>query len=99
MLLQNAFSEKLYRFGFDLFVMLVVDMLHEFELGVWKSVFMHLLRMLECLEESKIHELDRRYVLCPDVFYVNHSCLHLDIAKSRHLGGIPFGVFLETHRK
>jgi hypothetical protein len=42
--------------------MLVVDLLHEFELGVWKAVFAQLLRMLECLEESKVHELDRRSV-------------------------------------
>jgi hypothetical protein len=42
--------------------MLVVDLLHEFELGVWKAVFAQLLRMLECLEENKVHELDRRSV-------------------------------------
>jgi hypothetical protein len=41
--------------------MLIVDLLHEFELGVWKAVFMHFLRMLESLEESKLHELNRRY--------------------------------------
>ena len=60
--MQNAFSEKLYPLGFNLFLMLVVDFLHEFELGVWKAVFTHLLHMLECLDKSKIHELDRRYV-------------------------------------
>lgn len=98
-ILQNVFSEKLYPFGFDLFVMLVVDLLHEFELGVWKAVFMHLLRMLEFLEESKIHELDRRYVFFPDALYPICSCSHLDIAKSRHLGGTPFAVSLEMHRK
>jgi hypothetical protein len=27
--------------------MLVVDLLHEFELGVWKALFIHLLRILE----------------------------------------------------
>jgi hypothetical protein len=26
--------------------MLVVDLLHEFELGVWKAVFTHLIRLL-----------------------------------------------------
>jgi hypothetical protein len=39
----------------------VVDLLHEFELGVWKAIFTHLLRMLHSLEESKVHELDRRF--------------------------------------
>lgn len=40
--------------------MLVVDLLHEFELGVWKSLFIHLLRMLECVRPSLLNELDRR---------------------------------------
>jgi hypothetical protein len=26
--------------------MLVVDLMHEFELGVWKSTFMHIIRIL-----------------------------------------------------
>lgn len=26
--------------------MLVVDLMHEFELGVWKSTFIHILRVL-----------------------------------------------------
>jgi len=32
--------------GFDLFPALVVDLLHEFELGVWKMTFTHLIRLL-----------------------------------------------------
>jgi hypothetical protein len=43
-----------------MFSMLVVDLLHEFELGVWKAVFIHLLRILEC--ENQTHHLDRRHV-------------------------------------
>jgi hypothetical protein len=42
--------------------MLVVDLMHEFELGVWKAVFIHLLRILDCQDESLTHELDRRHV-------------------------------------
>ena len=41
--------------------MLVVDLMHEFELGVWKTVFIHLLRILDCHDEGLKHELDRRY--------------------------------------
>jgi hypothetical protein len=40
--------------------MLVVDILHEFELGVWKNLFIHLLRMLNATDKALIHELDRR---------------------------------------
>jgi hypothetical protein len=42
--------------------MLLVDLMHEFELGVWKALFIHLLRMLEALDKTLILKLDRRYV-------------------------------------
>jgi hypothetical protein len=42
--------------------MLLVDLMHEFELGVWKALFIHLLRMLNAMDKSLINELDRRYV-------------------------------------
>jgi hypothetical protein len=36
--------------------------MHEFELGVWKALFIHLLRMLNAADKALVHELDRRYV-------------------------------------
>jgi hypothetical protein len=42
---QNSFVEKLGPFGFDTFRMLVVDFMHECELGTWKAVFIHLIRL------------------------------------------------------
>ncbi|KAF8874231.1 hypothetical protein BD779DRAFT_1476607 [Infundibulicybe gibba] len=43
---RNAFSTRLQEFGFNFYNMFVPDLLHEFELGVWKAVFTHLLRVL-----------------------------------------------------
>ena len=40
--------------------MLVVDLLHEFELGVWKALFIHLLHILDSLTGNILSELDRR---------------------------------------
>ncbi|KDQ54440.1 hypothetical protein JAAARDRAFT_60806 [Jaapia argillacea MUCL 33604] len=40
---KNTFSSKLLLLGFNIFAMLVVDLLHEFEPGVWKGVFAHLI--------------------------------------------------------
>jgi hypothetical protein len=45
--------------------------MHEFELGVWKALFIHLLRMLNAVDKSLVDELDRRYV---DLLWSN---LHL----------------------
>ena len=58
--LQNAFIDKLSPLGFNPFQMLVVDLMHEFELGVWKSLFIHLLRMLDAHDSRLLDELDRR---------------------------------------
>jgi hypothetical protein len=40
--------------------MLVVDILHDFELGVWKALFIHLLRILNSKDKALVNELDRR---------------------------------------
>ncbi|KIM56162.1 hypothetical protein SCLCIDRAFT_29860 [Scleroderma citrinum Foug A] len=61
----NAFSDKLSAFGFNLFAMLVVDLLHEFELSVWKAIFMHLLHILDSFKHGKLHEINRRYRQVP----------------------------------
>lgn len=61
---QNAFSKLLGPLGFDLYPMLVVDLMHEVELGVWKGLFVHLLRILHAIDTTKVIELDRRLVPC-----------------------------------
>ncbi|KAI5821824.1 hypothetical protein K523DRAFT_221291, partial [Schizophyllum commune Tattone D] len=61
---ENAFStfaSELTRFHFNIFEMLVVDIMHEFELGVWKSALTHLIRMLHSLDRSKIMLLNERF--------------------------------------
>lgn len=45
--------------------MLVVDLMHEFELGVWKSTFMHIIRVLCAAVPSgdAVVELNKRQAL------------------------------------
>ncbi|KAI0065337.1 hypothetical protein BV25DRAFT_1799386 [Artomyces pyxidatus] len=59
----NAFSKKLSPFGFNVFDMLLVDLMHEIELGVWKDLFIHLIRLLDAVDKTLKYELDRRYVV------------------------------------
>ena len=40
---RNAFSERLTPLGFHFFSMFVVDLMHDFELGIWKFLFIHLI--------------------------------------------------------
>ncbi|KAG6905263.1 hypothetical protein DXG01_003803 [Tephrocybe rancida] len=60
---KNAFAERLSDLNFDLYSMLVVDLLHEFELGVWQALFIHLIRLLHTLDS--VNELDIRYHQVP----------------------------------
>lgn len=46
--------------------MFVVDLLHEFELGVWKNTFIHLIRMLVAEGGDAIQKFNLRQV---DLFY------------------------------
>jgi hypothetical protein len=61
-LFQNAFSERLFEHGFNFFGMFVPDFLHEFELGVWKAVFTHLIRILHAFGHDTIQILNERYM-------------------------------------
>ena len=65
---KNSFADALGAFGFDIYRALTVDLLHEFELGIFKSVFKHLLRLLHAINPmsgtSSVATLDARYVLC-----------------------------------
>ena len=60
--IQNAFAETLGPLGLDNFSMLVVDLMHKFELGVWKAIFTHLIRILYAAAPGGrlVAELDRR---------------------------------------
>lgn len=42
------------------FGLFVVDLMHEFELGVWKATFIHLLRLLQAKGQGAVEELNRR---------------------------------------
>jgi hypothetical protein len=50
---QNSFCEQLERFGkrFNVSQMMMVDLLHGFELGVWKSLLTCLIRILHLASE------------------------------------------------
>ncbi|KAF8554102.1 hypothetical protein OG21DRAFT_1477113 [Imleria badia] len=56
--MQNAFSVHLSHLGFDHFIMLAIDLLHEFKLEVWKSHFIHLLQILDSHKGHLLKVLD-----------------------------------------
>ncbi|KAJ3557650.1 hypothetical protein NM688_g1363 [Phlebia brevispora] len=58
---RSAFSIRLAFTGFNVYSMFAPDMLHTFELGVWRTVFIHILRVLNGLDKKLLAELDHRF--------------------------------------
>ncbi|CAE6445387.1 unnamed protein product [Rhizoctonia solani] len=61
----NTFSFQLGDLGFNSFGSLVIDQLHEVELGVWKALFKHLIRLLHLSGNSAVVEFNRRFRSVP----------------------------------
>lgn len=59
---QCAFSIRFAEFGQSAYELFVPDLLHEFELGVWKSTFTHLVRILIAAGRNAVQILDDRPV-------------------------------------
>ncbi|THH15068.1 hypothetical protein EUX98_g9523 [Antrodiella citrinella] len=58
---RSAFSERLAKFNVNFYQMFVPDLMHEFELGVWKAILIHLLRILHAEGGDNITEFNRRF--------------------------------------
>jgi hypothetical protein len=60
--------------GLNVYPLLTVDLLHEFELGVWKALFTHIIRILS-LYPGAVSEFDKRYPLmacaAPTYIYIH----------------------------
>ncbi|KAG2154315.1 uncharacterized protein EDB93DRAFT_1248515 [Suillus bovinus] len=71
----NTFVEKLGPFGFNAFCMLIVDFMHECELGTWKALFTHLIRLLYALPggDRLVATLDNRFRHIPSY---GHGVIH-----------------------
>ena len=57
---KGAFSQRFAEHGVNHWKLFAPDIMHEFDLGVWKAIFTHLLRLLDSLGREKLNELDCR---------------------------------------
>jgi hypothetical protein len=44
--------------GLNIYALLTVDLLHEVELGVWKALLTHIIRILSVHSPEHVNELD-----------------------------------------
>lgn len=74
----------------NVYALLTVDLLHEVELGVWKALFTHIIRILSAHSPESVNELDRRYKLIPPSWYfADEPAMHLPTSRFRLI--TPFG--------
>ena len=66
--LKNAFMANIP--DLDIYSLLTVDLLHEFELGVWKALFTHIIRILAAHSPNSVNELDRRWWSTLSIFII-----------------------------
>ncbi|KAI0080905.1 hypothetical protein K474DRAFT_1576474, partial [Panus rudis PR-1116 ss-1] len=92
---KNAFSEKLSDLGFNLFTMLVVDLMHEFELGVWKATFMHLIRMLISVGGNVVQEFNSRYRQVPSFGRSTVRKFHTNVSSLKKLAARDYEDILQ----
>ncbi|KAI0747131.1 hypothetical protein C8Q80DRAFT_1220294 [Daedaleopsis nitida] len=62
---RSAMSLRLREHGFNHYSLYVPDFLHEFELGVWKSIFTHFMRLLYAAGGDKIQLFNKRFRQVP----------------------------------
>ncbi|KAI0665786.1 hypothetical protein C8Q78DRAFT_1072796 [Trametes maxima] len=66
--IQPAFSVQLSPFGVNVYDLFAPDLMHEFELGVWKGTFTHLLRLVAAQGDDMLKEFNRRFVIISYLF-------------------------------
>ncbi|KAG2739979.1 hypothetical protein P692DRAFT_20756128 [Suillus brevipes Sb2] len=93
---RNAFSDQLFKFGFNFFLMLVVDMLHEFELGVWKAIFTHLMRIVYAAGGVAVQELNWRYRHVPTFGRGTIRRFHKNASAMKRLAARDFEDLLQA---
>ncbi|KAG8723471.1 hypothetical protein FRC09_003185 [Ceratobasidium sp. 395] len=92
----NTFSSQLKDFPtFDVYKIFVPDMLHEFELGTWKGLFIHLIRMVNTRGAAVVAMLNRRVRSIPNFPPTAIRHFPTDISEMRHLAAHDYEDLLQ----
>ncbi|KAJ7166117.1 hypothetical protein C8R46DRAFT_1351546 [Mycena filopes] len=91
---RNAFS-KLAEHGFNLFSMFVPDLLHEIELGVVKSLFVHIIRILYGVGGDCVAKLDERFRQIPTFGRSTIRRFHANVSEMKKMAARDFEDILQ----
>jgi hypothetical protein len=81
---------------FFMYLMLVVDFMHDWELGVWKALLIHLIRLVTAQSVAAVQTLDFRCAL-PMQQESPTDCF-LDFATYPHSVGTPFASSVQMYQ-
>ncbi|OSD02554.1 hypothetical protein PYCCODRAFT_1367089, partial [Trametes coccinea BRFM310] len=91
---QSAFSTRLASFGLNHYQLFAPDLMHEFELGVWKNTFIHLLRLLMAQGGTTVQEFNRRMRSMPTFGRDTIRKFWHDVSTRKQLAARDFEDFL-----
>ncbi|KAJ2975803.1 hypothetical protein NUW54_g11670 [Trametes sanguinea] len=92
--IESAFSVRLNRFRLNHYQLFAPDLMHEFELGVWKSTFAHLLRLLAAQGGNAVQEFNRRMRNMPTFGRDTIRKFWHDVASRKQLAARDYEDFL-----
>ncbi|KIJ58675.1 hypothetical protein HYDPIDRAFT_73386, partial [Hydnomerulius pinastri MD-312] len=73
----------------------MLHLLHEFELSVWKVVFIHLLQILDSLKGSVLSELDHHYRQVPTFGHDTIQCFRQSVSELKRMAAHDFEDLLQ----
>ncbi|KAJ3554174.1 hypothetical protein NM688_g3242 [Phlebia brevispora] len=92
---RNAFSIRLASTGFNAYAMFAPDMLHTFELGVWRTIFVHILRVLNGIDKKLLAEFDRRFRRVPTFGTETIRRFHNNVSELKKLAARDYEDILQ----
>ncbi|KAG6819019.1 hypothetical protein H0H93_016314, partial [Arthromyces matolae] len=94
--IENAFSQLLLPHDRNYFSLFTRDLMHEIELGVWRSLFLHLLRILHTYGREAVATLDYRYRKISPFGRSTIRRFHEDVSAMKGLAARDFEDLLQN---
>ncbi|PIL31002.1 hypothetical protein GSI_05695 [Ganoderma sinense ZZ0214-1] len=94
--IQSTFSTHFFQHGINFYNTLAPDLMHEFELSVWKGVFTHLMHMLTAKGADVVEEFNSQMRHMPTFGYNQIHRFWHDVASHKHLAVRDYEAFLIT---
>ncbi|KAG6809229.1 hypothetical protein H0H92_001089 [Tricholoma furcatifolium] len=93
--IRNTFSNFLLPHSVNFYDLFVVDVLHEIELGVFKAIFTHLIRILYTMGSRGVADLDHRFRKVPTFGRSTIRRFSNNVSEMKKLAGRDFEDILQ----